>query len=426
MTRSLPLSLLRLCIACLLFGNPLPLLAQQTLSINNADAVLSADVYSAKGDTLFLWLPPEGGFQTAHSKTAQKLAGLGVEVWLADLFEARFLPPVDSSLVQIPAEDVHSLLTAAKQTGKRVLLVSSGHGILPLLRGAHLWQLSRPDDTILAGAILLSPNFYTETPEPGQPAALLPIVRHTNLPIFILQPGLSPWFWKLDHTVPALQQNGSDVFVRVLPKVRDRFYYRPDATTEEQARAEDLSSLLYQAGNLLSRLPSTNRTVNHFTEITSAVTEGKKERYLKPYQGDPRPSELVLPDMYGKQHDLRDYEGKVVLVNFWASWCPPCVHEMPSMQRLADKLGAEPFRILAVNMAESKSTIRQFLQAKVNVDFPILLDQDGAALKRWSVFAFPTSFVIDRQGRIRYALFGSVDWDSEEMLQTFTTLLRDP
>lgn len=420
------LSLLKLCIACLLFGNPLPLLAQQTLSINNADAILSADVYSAKGDTLFLWLPPEGGFQAAHSNTAQKLTSLGVEVWLIDIFEARFLPPVDSSLAQIPADDVRSLLSAANQTGKRVLLVSSGHGILPLLRGAHLWQQSRPDDSVLAGAILISPKFYTETPDPGQPAELLPIVRHTNLPIFILQPRLSPWFWKLGQTVPALQQSGSDVFVRVLPEVRDRFYYRPDATSGEQTLGEDLPNLLYQAGNLLSRLPSKSRTVSHFTETALTASEGKKDRYLRPYQGDPQPPELVLPDIHGKQHDLREYRGQVVLVNFWASWCPPCVHEMPSMQRLAAKLGAEPFNILAVNMAETLPTIQQFLQTKVKVDFSVLLDQDGAVLQRWSVFAFPTSYVVDKQGRIRYALFGSVDWDSEEMLQTFSTLLREP
>jgi thiol-disulfide isomerase/thioredoxin len=424
--RSLLLLPLKICVLCLSLANPLPLLAQQTISIDSTDTVLSADIYSAKGDTLLLWLPPEGGFQAIHTKTAQRLTTLGIEVWLVDLFEARFLPPVASSLNQIPPTDVSTLLTVAQQSGKKAILVSSGRGILPLLRGAHHWQQSWPDDAAFSGVILISPQFYTETPEPGQPAEFLPVVRYTNLPTFILQPRLSPWFWKLEHTMPALQQSGSDVFLWVLPAVRDRFHYRPDATPFEQDLGENLANLLSQAGSLLSRLPAKTRPVTQFNEIPLPVIEGKKERRLRPYHGDPQPSALVLKDLTGKQHDLLDYRGQVVLVNFWASWCPPCVHEMPSMQRLADNLGTEPFTILAVNMAETEATINEFLQTKVNVRFSILLDQEGAALKRWSVFAFPTSYVIDKQGKIRYALFGSVEWDSEEMLTMFSALLREP
>ena len=426
MLRSLPLLLLKICLTSLLLGKSASLLAQQTITIDTADVVLSADVYSAKGNTLYIWLPPEGGFQAVHDKTAQKLTTLGVEVWLVDLFEARFLPPVASSLEQIPATDVSSLLAVAEQTGKQVLLISSGRGTSPLLRGAHQWQQSRPAHSGFSGTILLSPQFYTETPEPGHEAQLLPVVPYTNLPIFILQPRLSPWFWKLEQTVPALQQSGSDIFVRVLPEVRDRFHYRPDATPIEQQRGDDLASLLHQAGDLLSRLPAKTRLVMPYTEQGPTITEGKKDRALKIYQGDSQPPALALTDLEGKRHNLQGYRNKVVLVNFWASWCPPCVHEMPSMQRLADKLRAEPFTILAVNMAETEATIQQFLQTKVKVNFPVLLDHDGAVLKRWGVFAFPTSYVIDKQGRIRYALFGSVEWDSEEMLATFSALLREP
>ncbi|KPJ91949.1 MAG: hypothetical protein AMJ55_10555, partial [Gammaproteobacteria bacterium SG8_15] len=188
-------------------------------------------------------------------------------------------------------------------------------------------------------------------------------------------------------------QSGSDVFVRVLPEVRDRFHYRPDATSIEQQRGDDLASLLHQAGSLLSRLPAKTRPVTPFTAPSPVLAEGKKDRVLKLYQGDPQPPALALTDLAGKPHNLQDYRNKVVLVNFWASWCPPCVHEMPS---------------------------------KVKVNFPVLLDHDGAALKRWGVFAFPTSYVIDKQGIIRYALFGSVEWDSEEILATFSALLREP
>ena len=82
---------------------------------------------------------------------------------------------------------------------------------------------------------------------------------------------------------------------------------------------------------------------------------------------------LELPDLGGRPHRLSDYRGQVVLVNFWASWCPPCLAEMPSMQRLSEALKGRPFKILAVNLEESKSTVWKFRKL-LNVSFSTLLD----------------------------------------------------
>ncbi len=145
---------------------------------------------------------------------------------------------------------------------------------------------------------------------------------------------------------------------------------------------------------------------------------------LKTLPGKPAPA-MSLATLDGGRLRLDQLRGKVVLVNFWAVWCPPCRKEMPSMGRLAEKLAGRPFAILGVNMGDTPDDIRGFLK-QVPVSFPILLDSEGGQLKPWQVFAFPTSYVVDKQGRIRLGLFGSIEWDNPEALAQLEALLAEP
>jgi len=141
---------------------------------------------------------------------------------------------------------------------------------------------------------------------------------------------------------------------------------------------------------------------------------------------DPAPAPpLVARDLGGKERALADYRGKVVLLNFWATWCPPCRREMPSMERLRVKMQGRPLEIIALDSAEPIEDVKGFL-ATMKLEFTILLDPDGAITKRWKVFGLPTTFLLDRQGRIRYVLSGAAEWDEGDALQAIEALLAEP
>ena len=145
---------------------------------------------------------------------------------------------------------------------------------------------------------------------------------------------------------------------------------------------------------------------------------------LEPVTGSPAAPALALPDLGDRVHRLDDYSGQVVLVNFWATWCPPCVAEIPSLQRLYRSLSGQPFALLAVSMGENKQQVQEFSE-KAGVDFPLLPDPASDVSQRWEIDFLPTSHLVDAQGRLRYTAYGEVDWDDEEVRATLRTLLEE-
>ncbi|MEN8106642.1 MAG: TlpA disulfide reductase family protein [Pseudomonadota bacterium] len=146
---------------------------------------------------------------------------------------------------------------------------------------------------------------------------------------------------------------------------------------------------------------------------------------IEPYEGSLKQPGITLQDLDHRAHTLADYRGKVVLVNFWASWCVPCITEMPGMQRLADTLTDQPFEILAVNVSDTEDRIREFLR-RMNLRLTILVDHNGDTFKAWQGKVLPASFLLDRSGRIRYRVIGPLEWDSEEVGKIIEALLQHP
>ena len=157
--------------------------------------------------------------------------------------------------------------------------------------------------------------------------------------------------------------------------------------------------------------------------ILFTLTAALQAANLKPYDADAPTPPLKLKDLQGKEHDLKDYRGQVVLLQFWATYCPPCRKEMPSMNKLMKKMGDVPFKILAVDMGESHEEVTRFVN-EVNPEFTILMDQSGQSIAAWQVFAAPSNFIIDPQGKIRYTLFGGVEWDSNKLVKKLKSLAQ--
>jgi len=142
-----------------------------------------------------------------------------------------------------------------------------------------------------------------------------------------------------------------------------------------------------------------------FTVAASALGE------LEPVAHQTESADFSLIDLDGQTHQLSDYAGKVVLVSFWATWCPECILEMPSLEALSHTLPNDRLIILAINVADEQKLVQSFAE-RHNLTYPILLDQDLEAYKNWPVLGVPTTFVINQRGKIVYSAVGAIDWSN--------------
>lgn len=136
----------------------------------------------------------------------------------------------------------------------------------------------------------------------------------------------------------------------------------------------------------------------------------------------PAPALQAL-DLQGKTWKLADLRGRAVLLNFWATWCPPCRAEMPSLQQLAEIYGPEQLQVLAVNVAEGPRRINQYLQSS-GLNLTVLLDPQGDTARAWGATVLPTTILIDAEGRPRQRVRGEVDWTGTDALALIEPLLR--
>ncbi len=156
---------------------------------------------------------------------------------------------------------------------------------------------------------------------------------------------------------------------------------------------------------------------------TATSTEASDTQYG--LEGQMAPA-FTLKNLQGESVSLSDYKGKVVFLNFWATWCEPCKEEMPAMQRLRQKLDGKPFEILAVSLDKDPTqAVPAFVnKTGLNLNFPVLQDSNQELAKNsYRTTGVPESFLIDANGKVVKHVIGSFEWDSPQITQFFEELI---
>ena len=157
--------------------------------------------------------------------------------------------------------------------------------------------------------------------------------------------------------------------------------------------------------------------------FAAAATFAGAEADLKPWKGQATPK-LAGVDIQGKPFDLESRRGRVVVVNFWATWCEPCRDELPSLERLQKARDGKSLEVVSVNFGEMPERIRTFLEREF-VELPVVLDRDKEAAGRWKVGGLPMTFIVDAGGRIRYQVYGERKWDDAQTLAVVDKLIAE-
>lgn len=133
--------------------------------------------------------------------------------------------------------------------------------------------------------------------------------------------------------------------------------------------------------------------------------------------------DFAVPDLHGQATRLSAYRGKVVLLNLWTTWCPPCREEMPSMEQLWLRLRDRGFVLLAVSEDEGGQAVVQPFVEQLKLTFPVLVDPEHQVGDRYGVWGYPESFLIDREGRIVERIIGPRDWLAASQIEAIERLL---
>jgi peroxiredoxin len=152
--------------------------------------------------------------------------------------------------------------------------------------------------------------------------------------------------------------------------------------------------------------------------------------YFALHQGQPRPlaigdtaPEFSVPALPSGSLDLKKYRGQVVVLNLWATWCPPCVEETPSLEQFAEKMRDRGVLVLSVSVDEDQKALQEFVQ-KYQISYPVGRDPDRSLAARYGTVQFPETYILDRRGLLAEKVVGATDWDDPRIQNFVLNLAR--
>ena len=392
---------------------------QETIELNDGELEVPITRYAAfaENSPIVVWLPSSRGVSTKQSITATALGDIDIETWVVDLHLAYFVDAGRSSVKAFMPQDIAQLIKlAAKRSGREVYLIATGRVAKPALEAIALIQQQAQERNVasnIGGLILFHPFLTLPGAEPGTKEIFMPVAINSTIPIYFIQPSISTRQWRSQDAVSILQSNGSAVFFHAMQGVAAGYHLRPDEDMSELdfAQRAKLPKDIEAAINLLS----TQAKPPAPKPVLLANSAGSKKKYGLNRLENRTAHLLGLANLKAKTIAIDYARNPVTLVSFWASWCEPCIKELPSLKRLHEAYGDKGLHVVTVNVGETADEIKQTVQKFGMQDYTNLLDPEGIEMKAWNVYGFPTNFIVDAKGRLPYASFGGVEWDDADV-----------
>lgn len=227
-------------------------------------------------------------------------------------------------------------------------------------------------------------------------------------------------FERYRYEIPVVHVDGHKAFkYRLDPQaLRARLLRAEKARSMDNVKLQPLVSMRVRAiflvaAGLLALVPVGRAALGFFAApvpVIPAALEGEP--------ADRPASDFTLKDLSGRKVRLSQLRGKTVFLNFWASWCPPCVEELPSIVALKQHFEGRPFEVLAVSEDDTVADVRRFFGARLP-PFPVLMDEGQRVTRAWGTFKFPETYVVDPRGRVIAKFIGGREWSSPEAIAYF-------